>query len=170
MELNQILGELDIVVGDATARDAYAQAVDGKLNKLKAVMTAAGWPAQFRDDVIAVDASWQAVKENANAAGLSAVRNGKPVEARIDALLAQVQDFSAKGGATKKVATPAPRAPAARAPAASVDTIVAPAEAEKTGDSFLDTLKRPVGPLPIWSWGAIGLGVVVGGYLFLKRK
>lgn len=40
---------------------------------------------------------------------------------------------------------------------------------EKKG-SFLDKLRTPLGPLPLWGWTAAGLGVVVGGYLLLKRR
>jgi len=39
-----------------------------------------------------------------------------------------------------------------------------------TGGSALDFFKKQRGPLPTWGWCAVGIGTVVGGYLFLKWK
>ena len=39
-----------------------------------------------------------------------------------------------------------------------------------TQRSFVDFLKQDAGPLPVWGWAAIGVGVAVAGYLYVNRK
>lgn len=146
--------------GLTTVYDSYGQKVEGTFQRMKQLATAAGWPADLTPEIIAIDKEWQKVKVDAGSAKLSTSLMGPAVLTKMEELIGRLTAYMKD----RKIATPAPLPITL-----PTDTSAALSRDGSSSNSIVDTLQRPYGPLPLWQWGAIGVGVVVAGYFLIPR-
>lgn len=78
-------------IGDATPRDAYAQAVEADFNTMKQLATIANYPSDLKARIIQLDQMWQKAKETANERKISAAHEAGPIQDGITQMITELR-------------------------------------------------------------------------------
>ena len=154
MNITDIENEL---VGDASVYDDYGKKVEATFQRMKQLAAAAGWPSSLTPEIVAVDREWQKTKEDANAAKRSTSSTASPVLAKMEALIRRLEAYNQalSQAASNVLETTSSRGAEIQKTPESTGPVTS------SSGGFLDALKQQYGPLPLWGWGAAGMGVVL---------
>lgn len=166
------------ILGDASVSGLIGRQGEATFQQMKKLADEAGWPAALTPEIVAADKGWQKAKEDVNDAGVTAkapaaAQQLSAASAKLDSMVARLEAYLKDRGATKagvslaKAGAPSSAKGDAAPPSGS--SVLSAVDKPGSGD-MLDVLNRQYGPMPVWAWGATGVGLLAGYYFLIKRR